>query len=117
LVYHTVLAANEAGRLAAQQPGATGDSVDRAARAVIEAAGFGAFFIHRTGHGLGIDIHEPPFMVTGDTSPIQSGMTFTVEPGIYVPGEFGVRIEDMVIRTADGAQTMTSFPRALQCIE
>jgi len=117
LVYQTVLAANEAGRSAAQQHGATGDSVDRATRAVIDAAGFGPFFIHRTGHGLGIDVHEPPFMVTGDTNLIQNGMTFTVEPGIYLPGEFGVRIEDMVIRTETGAQTMTAFSRALQCVE
>ncbi len=116
LVYRTVLAANEAGRQAAQQPNASGDSVDRAARAVIDAAGFGAYFIHRTGHGLGIDVHEPPFMVAGDTNAILAGMTFTVEPGIYLPGEFGVRIEDMVIRTATGATTMTAYPRTLQCV-
>jgi Xaa-Pro aminopeptidase len=117
LVYETVLAANAAGRVAATQPGATGDSVDRAARAVIMAAGFGEYFIHRTGHGLGIDVHEPPFMVGGDTNPVNDGMTFTVEPGIYIPGEFGVRIEDMVVRTAQGATTMTSFPRELQSVE
>jgi Xaa-Pro aminopeptidase len=116
LVYDTVLAANAAGRAAAALPGATGDSVDRAARAVIVAAGFGDAFIHRTGHGLGIDIHEPPFMVGGDMNLINPGMTFTVEPGIYLPGEFGVRIEDMLVRTADGATTMTSFPRELQII-
>lgn len=116
LVYDTVLAANVAGRAAAALPGATGDSVDRAARAVIVAAGFGDAFIHRTGHGLGIDIHEPPFMVGGDMNQINPGMTFTVEPGIYLPGEFGVRIEDMLVRTADGAITMTSFPRELQII-
>jgi len=116
LVYETVLAANAAGRAAAAQPGATGDSVDRAARAVIVAAGFGEYFIHRTGHGLGIDVHEPPFMVGGDTNLIHEGMTFTVEPGIYVPGECGVRIEDMVVRTTHGATTMTSFPRELQSV-
>ena len=116
LVYDTVLAANVAGRAAAALPGATGDSVDRAARAVIVAAGFGDAFIHRTGHGLGIDIHEPPFMVGGDMNQINPGMTFTVEPGIYLPGEFGVRIEDMLVRTADGATTMTSFPRELQIV-
>ncbi|MBM4412558.1 MAG: aminopeptidase P family protein [Chloroflexi bacterium] len=116
-VYATVLAANEAGRVAAAQPDATGDSVDRAARAVIVAAGFGKYFIHRTGHGLGIDVHEPPFMVGGDTNRINEGMTFTVEPGIYLPGEFGVRIEDMMVRTADGATTMTAFPRALTIVE
>lgn len=115
-VYATVLAANEAGRAAAALPGATGDSVDRAARAVIDAAGFGPYFIHRTGHGLGIDIHEPPFMVAGATDPILDGMTFTVEPGIYLPGECGVRIEDMLIKTADGAATMTTYPRALQIV-
>jgi Xaa-Pro dipeptidase len=117
LVYETVLAANAAGRAAAAQPDATGDSVDRAARAVIVAAGFGEYFIHRTGHGLGIDVHEPPFMVGGDTNVINEGMTFTVEPGIYLPGEFGVRIEDMVVRTAHGATTMTAFPRELQSVE
>lgn len=116
LVYETVRAANAAGRAAAALPGATGDSVDRAARAIIVTAGFGDAFIHRTGHGLGIDIHEPPFMVGGDMSVINTGMTFTVEPGIYLPGEFGVRIEDMLVRTADGATTMTSFPRELQII-
>jgi Xaa-Pro aminopeptidase len=116
LVCDTVLAANAAGRAAAALPGATGDSVDRAARAVIVAAGFGDAFIHRTGHGLGIDIHEPPFMVGGDMNLINPGMTFTVEPGIYLPGEFGVRIEDMLVRTADSATTMTSFPRELQII-
>jgi Xaa-Pro aminopeptidase len=116
LVYDTVLAANAAGRAAAALPSATGDSVDRAARAVIVAAGFGDAFIHRTGHGLGIDIHEPPFMVGGDMNLINPGMTFTVEPGIYLPGEFGVRIEDMLVRTADGATTMTTFPRELQII-
>jgi Xaa-Pro dipeptidase len=83
---------------------------------VIVAAGFGDAFIHRTGHGLGIDIHEPPFMVGGDMNLINPGMTFTVEPGIYLPGEFGVRIEDMLVRTADGATTMTSFPRELQIV-
>lgn len=117
LVYDTVLAANAAGRAAAAQPGATGDSVDRATRAVVAAAGFAEYFIHRTGHGLGIDVHEPPFMVGGDMNVIATGMTFTVEPGIYLPGEFGVRIEDMVVRTADGAKTMTSFPRELYCVE
>lgn len=116
-VYETVLAANAAGRAAAALPGATGDSVDRAARAVITAAGFGEFFIHRTGHGLGIDVHEPPFMVGGDMNSIKPGMTFTVEPGIYLPGECGVRIEDMMVRTADGATTMTAFPRELYCVE
>lgn len=116
LVYDTVHAANAAGRAAAALPNATGDSVDRAARAVIVDAGFGEFFIHRTGHGLGIDIHEPPFMVGGDTNLINPGMTFTVEPGIYLPGECGVRIEDMLVRTATGADTMTSFPRSLYTI-
>lgn len=116
LVYDTVYAANAAGRAAAALPNATGDSVDRAARAVITNAGFGEFFIHRTGHGLGIDVHEPPFMVGGDTNIINPGMTFTVEPGIYLPGEFGVRIEDMVVRTQTGAETMTTFPRELQRI-
>jgi Xaa-Pro aminopeptidase len=117
LVYQTVLAANVAGRAAAALPGASGDSVDRAARQVIDAAGFGPYFIHRTGHGLGVDIHEPPFMVGGDMNTLDAGMTFTVEPGIYLPNEFGVRIEDMVVRTADGAETLTCFDRELYVVK
>ncbi|BCX03553.1 MAG: peptidase M24 [Candidatus Roseilinea sp.] len=111
-VYDVVKAANAAGRAAAK-PGATGEEVDRAARSVIEAAGYGRYFTHRTGHGLGLEGHEPPYMVAGDATVLQPGMTFTVEPGIYIPGIGGVRIEDDVLITEDGSQSLTSFTRDL----
>jgi len=111
-VYEVVKAANAAGRAAAR-PGATGEAVDRAARAVIESAGYGPSFTHRTGHGLGLEGHEPPYMVRGEATILQPGMTFTVEPGIYLAGKGGVRIEDDVLVTADGSETLTTLTREL----
>src|SRR5262249_32629608 len=100
-IYELVLAANAAAR-AACHPGATGEAIDRAARAVIEAGGYGSQFLHRTGHGLGLEIHEPPYIVGGGRDPLAAGTTFTIEPGVYVAGLSGVRIEDNVVITADG---------------
>ena len=111
-VYGVVRAANAAGR-AAVRPGVPAEAVDRAARAQIEEAGYGEYFIHRTGHGLGLDVHEPPYIVAGNGRPLEPGMTFTVEPGIYLPGRGGVRIEDDVLVTEDGVETLTTFPREL----
>ncbi len=111
-IYEIVLAANEAGRAAAR-PGVTGAAIDAAARAVIEAAGYGAAFVHRTGHGLGTETHELPNIVAGSDTPLAPGTVFTVEPGIYLSGRLGVRIEDDVVITADGSRTLTSFPREL----
>jgi Xaa-Pro dipeptidase len=111
-IYAAVLAANEAGR-AAVQFGASGAQVDQAARDVIAAAGYGEFFLHRTGHGFGLEIHEPPFIVAGSDAPIPVGATFTIEPGVYLAGLGGVRIEDDVVLTPEGAVTLTSFPREL----
>jgi Xaa-Pro dipeptidase len=114
-VYETVRQANEAGRLAAR-PGATGRDVDRAARGVIEKAGYGDYFIHRTGHGLGLEIHEPPYIMEGNVEPLLPGAVFTVEPGIYLPDQGGVRIEDNVVIGGDGARTLTSFSRELTIV-
>ncbi|HEC35887.1 MAG TPA: peptidase M24 family protein [Anaerolineae bacterium] len=111
-VYEVVREANAAG-LARAGPGVAAQEVDRAARAVIEAGGYGAYFIHRTGHGLGLEGHEPPYIVEGNQEPLQAGMTFTVEPGIYLPGRGGVRIEDDVVVTSEGAESLTTFPREL----
>lgn len=111
-IYDTVRLANEEARKAAR-PGVTGQSVDRAAREVIEDAGYGEYFIHRTGHGLGLEVHEAPDASPVNTRPLAAGNVFTVEPGIYLPGRGGVRIEDNVVVTADGCRTMTSFSRDL----
>ncbi|MEK4517992.1 Xaa-Pro peptidase family protein [Paenibacillus sp. FSL H8-0122] len=109
-IYNAVLAANEAG-IAASVAGASFGSVDKAARDVIEAAGYGEYFMHRVGHGLGMDTHEYPSLHGLNTDIIQNGNVFTVEPGIYVPGLGGVRIEDDVRVTAEGPQTLTRFPK------
>src|SRR5262249_3631160 len=100
-VHQLVRAAQEAG-VRAVAPGAACQDVDRAARAVIADAGYGAHFIHRTGHGIGVTTHEPPYMIEGEEQPLVPGMCFSVEPGIYLPGRFGVRIEDIVTVTEDG---------------
>ena len=111
-IYDIVRQANEAGKQAAK-PGATGQDVDRAARKVITDAGYGDQFFHRTGHGLGLEVHELPGMVEGNDTPLQAGNVFTVEPGIYLAGRGGVRIEDDVVVTADGCRSLTSFTRDL----
>ena len=108
-----VLQANIAGREIAR-PGIAAGEVDQAARAVIEASGYGAYFTHRTGHGLGLEGHEPPYMRAGNAMILQPGMTFTVEPGIYLPERNGVRIEDNVVITDQGAETLSTLPRQLR---
>jgi len=114
-VYEVVRAANEAGRAAAK-PGVPAQEVDRATRQVIEEAGFGPYFTHRTGHGLGMEAHEEPNIVEGNAQVLEPGMVFTIEPGIYLPGEVGVRIEDNMLVTANGAESLTTFPRGLRVI-
>lgn len=107
--------ANAAGRAAAR-PGIACQEVDRAARQVIAAAGYGEYFTHRTGHGIGMEAHEEPYMREGNEQILQPGMAFTVEPGIYLPGRNGVRIEDNVVITADGAETLSDLPRHLRVL-
>jgi Xaa-Pro dipeptidase len=109
-IYALVQEANAAGR-AAVKPGATCGEVDAAARRVIEQGGYGDYFTHRTGHGLGLQVHELPFIVAGNERILEPGMTFSVEPGIYLPGRGGVRIEDDVVVTEDGGESLTTFSR------
>lgn len=106
-------AVHEAQRAAvgAVEPGVPAEAVDRAAREVIERAGYGEAFTHRTGHGVGIEVHEPPYIVAGNTRELEEGMVFSVEPGIYLEGRFGVRIEDLVVVTAEGCERLNDSPR------
>ncbi len=115
-VYDAVDRAQRAG-IDALRSGASGEEVDRAARRVIEEAGYGAFFTHRLGHGLGMDGHEPPYLVRGNAVPLAAGNTVTVEPGIYLPGKFGVRIEDDFAVTDSGApESLSTRPGALKVL-
>jgi Xaa-Pro aminopeptidase len=111
-VYDVVLKANEAA-FAAVRPGVACQEIDRAARKVITDAGYGEYFIHRVGHGLGLDVHEEPYMVEGNDLPLRVGMVFSDEPGIYIPGKFGVRIEDSVVCTETGGEKLNGAPRDL----
>ncbi|MGX1575541.1 M24 family metallopeptidase [Cellulosimicrobium funkei] len=118
-VYDVVRRAQQAG-VDAVRPGATCQDVDRAARAVIVDAGYGEQFVHRTGHGIGTTTHEPPYMVEGEDRPIEAGMCFSVEPGVYLPGRFGVRIEDIVVAfppdVPDGARRLNTSTHDLQTV-
>jgi len=115
LIHQTVLQANTAGR-AEGKPGIAAGEVDRAARTVIDGAGYGEFFTHRTGHGLGLEEHEMPYIFGSNSVKLEPGMTYTVEPGIYLPGKGGVRIEDDVRVTPEGAESLSDFPRELMIL-
>jgi Xaa-Pro aminopeptidase len=110
--YEAVLAA-QATAVAAVAPGASGGEVDEAARGVLRKAGLAEAFSHSTGHALGLEIHEPPRIGAGQTIRLQAGMVITIEPGIYLPERFGIRIEDMVAVTRNGGQVLTPAPKAL----
>lgn len=110
-----VAGANLAAREAAR-PGMTTAQVDKAARDVIEQAGYGKFFLHRTGHGLGLEGHEEPYIRAGNPMVLKPGMTFTIEPGIYISGRGGVRIEDDFLITEKGGESLSDFPRDLAVI-
>jgi Xaa-Pro aminopeptidase len=110
--YYEVLRDAQEAATASVRPGVTAESVDRAAREVIADAGYGEWFFHRTGHGIGLESHEDPYIVEGNTIPLEPGMAFSVEPGIY-PGPHGARIEDIVVCTEDGYQRMNNVPRDL----
>lgn len=111
-IYETVLAAQQAA-IAAAKPGAIVGAIDKAARQMIEEAGYGSYFTHRVGHGLGIEIHEYPSMNATNPMPLAQGMVFTIEPGIYVPSVGGVRIEDDVLITDTGVEVLTNYPKEL----
>ena len=110
---HAVVEAAVQAALAAIRPGVEARAIDAAARGVIEAAGFGPQFTHRTGHGLGIEVHEPPWMTATNPERLEEGMVFTVEPGIYLPGRFGIRLEEVAVVTATGARILSGLPRDL----
>ncbi len=108
-VYDIVNEARAAG-IAASRAGVSAESVDRATRAVIVAAGYGECFTHRTGHGVGLEVHEPPYIVEGNAVPLEYGHVHSVEPGIYLPGRFGVRLEDLVVVEDRGARRLNHAP-------
>ena len=110
--HEVVLRANQAGREAVA-PGVPCEEIDRAARGVIDAAGLGERFIHRTGHGIGLEVHEHPYLVEGNGAILEAGMAFSVEPGVYVGGRFGIRIEDIVVCTVDGVEVLNESDRSL----
>ena len=111
-IYETVKEASQTA-YEAVRPGVTCDALDRAGRKVIEDAGFGKYFIHRLGHGIGLDVHEPPYIVTGNGLELEPGMTLTIEPGIYIVGEIGVRVEDTVVCAPEGCERLTRLKREI----
>jgi Xaa-Pro dipeptidase len=114
-IYQTVLAANQAA-IAAVRPGMAFAQLDKTARDVIEGKGYGDYFTHRLGHGLGMEVHEYPSVHGENRDALRPGMVFTIEPGIYLPGAGGVRIEDNVLVTEDGVEVLTRFPKELSVI-
>lgn len=113
---HAALEAAQRAGVAAVRPGVVAADVDRATRAVLEASGHAEWFVHRTGHGIGREAHEPPWIVDGDRTVLEEGMAFSVEPGIYLPGRFGMRIEDIVVVTGDGVEVLNRLPREARTI-
>jgi Xaa-Pro aminopeptidase len=114
-VFEVVRRAQQAA-FEAVRPGIACQEIDRVARKVITDAGYGEYFIHRTGHGIGLTTHEPPYMVEGETRPLEPGMCFSIEPGIYLPGRFGVRIEDIVTVTEEGGRRLNNTSHDLHIV-
>lgn len=110
---HAVVEAAQAAGRAAVRPGVSCQDIDRATRAVVESAGFGDYFVHRTGHGIGMEVHEHPYLVEGNEEILEPGMAFSIEPGIYLPDQFGVRIEDIAVCTNTGIEVFNNSDRGL----
>lgn len=114
--YYDVLERAQAAQLAAVRPGLTCEQLDAVGRDIITEAGYGEYFIHRTGHGIGMESHEDPYIVQGNTLPLEPGMAFSIEPGIYLPGAHGARIEDIVVCGESGADPMNVRPHGLAVV-
>lgn len=108
---HDALEAAQRAAVAAARPGATAEQVDTAARERLDAVGYGQWFVHRTGHGIGLEEHEDPYIVAGNDLVLEPGMAFSIEPGVYLPGRFGMRIEDIVVVTEDGCERLNTLDR------
>lgn len=113
---HTIVEKAVQAALRAARPGVKASAIDAAARTVIADAGYGEYFVHRTGHGMGIDGHEPPYITATSDTILEEGMVFSIEPGIYIPGRFGIRLEDIVILREDGPEILSSLPRDLHIV-
>jgi Xaa-Pro aminopeptidase len=113
---YAVLQEAQQAAVDAVRPGVSAESIDAAARDVIAAAGFGDLFIHRTGHGIGLDVHEEPYIVSGNDLILEAGMAFSIEPGIYQPGRWGARIEDIVVVTENAVEPMNKQPHTLTVV-
>jgi Xaa-Pro aminopeptidase len=113
LRYYDVLLTAQKAACDAVRPGVTAASVDAAARDIITDGGYGEYFVHRTGHGIGLEEHEEPWIVPGNDTELAEGMAFSIEPGIYLPGRHGARIEDIVVVTADGVERLDTGSREL----
>lgn len=116
MVVHQVVEAAVQAALAAAQPGAPAHAVDRAARGVITDAGYGPYFVHRTGHGMGLEGHEPPWISDSSDTVLRPGMVYSIEPGIYLEGRFGLRLEDIVIQQEDGPEVLSKLSRDVRII-
>jgi Xaa-Pro aminopeptidase len=114
---YSVLQRAQQAAVAAVRPGVTAEQVDAAARDVLAAAGLAEYFVHRTGHGIGLSVHEEPYIVAGNDLPLRAGMAFSIEPGIYFPGQWGARIEDIVVVAEDGARSVNHRPHELIVVQ
>ena len=114
---YDVLFTAQAAAVAAATVGTTCEAVDAAARSAIEAAGYGQWFVHRTGHGIGLEEHEDPYIVSGNAVPLAPGHAFSIEPGIYVPGKWGMRLEDIVVASAAGPDPLNRVDHRLAVVD